>query len=297
MESNPSVLIKKYSVPVLFFAFGITLLIAGIKGKQDSMFMMASVLMFIAGFLSILYSSGKLKPSLLYIIGIVAGIAALVTMYFSYDSVKDTNQYNQNYVACKNEAIQNLSDIRFAQKAYAEINGVYAKDWETLVKFIETGTVPYVESVGVVPSRKMTPEESKYIYKDNRPIDINMTEKEAYKLSKSPIAPEDLKGFKRDTIQVSLLQSKFLTKSNTESRKNAGLKKFKPEVLPYIPYTNGKKMWKMETKDSVQVGDEIFPAITVYGEIPFAKIQGTANEKISFGKLTSNETAGSWEDE
>lgn len=296
MDSNLSVLVKKYSVPVLFFLFGTFLLVSGIRGNQDSMFMMAAVLMFIAGILSILYSSGKLKTSLLYIIGITAGIAALVTMYFSWDSVNETNKYNQNYKMCKNEAIQNLSDIRYAQKAYAEINGVYAKDWNTLVEFINTGTVPSVVSEGVVPARKLTPEESKYIYNDNRPIDINMTEKEAYKLSKAPIVPEDLQGFRRDTVQVSLLQSKFLTKANTENRKKAGFKKFKAERLPYIPFTKDE-MWTMETKDSVQIGEDFFPAITVYGEIPFAKIQGTENEKLSFGKLTSNETAGSWEDE
>ena len=63
METNLSVIVKKYSVPVLFFFFGIFLLVAGIKGKQDNMFLMSSVLMFIAGFLSIIYSSGKLKTS------------------------------------------------------------------------------------------------------------------------------------------------------------------------------------------------------------------------------------------
>jgi len=53
----------------------------------------------------------------------------------------------------------------------------------------------------------------------------------------------------------------------------------------------------MEVKDSIQVGEDFFPAIEVSGIIPFSKIQGSKNEKISFGKLTSNETAGSWEDE
>lgn len=297
METNLSVIVKKYSVPVLFFFFGIFLLVAGIKGKQDNMFLMSSVLMFIAGFLSIIYSSGKLKTSILSIIGIAAGIGALVTMYFSWMSVAETNEYNKNYTLCKSEAIQNLTDIRYAQKIYSEVNGKYISDWDSLVYFINTGTVPFVESQGVVPSRKMTPEESKFIYRDNRPIDINMTEKEAYKLAKSPICPDDLKDFKRDTVQVSLLKSKYLTKSNTESRKNAGLKKFNAEDLPYIPFTDKKEKWKMVVKDSIQVGEDFFPAIEVSGIIPFSKIQGSKNEKVSFGKLTSNETAGSWEDE
>jgi len=297
MTSSFSVFIKKYSVPVLFFAFGIALLVAGIKSKQDSMFMIASVLMFAASIMSVLYSSGKMKASILYIIGVVAGIGALVTIYFSWQSVDETSTYNKNYQKCKAQAIQNLTDIRYAQKMYAEKNGTYAKDWPTLVDYIKNGTVPYVESEGVVPGRKLTPEESKYIYHDNRPIDVNMTEIEAYILSKTPICPPDLKGFKRDTIQVSLMQSKFSTKSNLEARKKAGFGKFYADSLPYIPYTGGKKMWKMKTADSVFYNDAYYPAIEVSGEIPFAKIQGTGNEPLSFGKLTTNETAGSWEDE
>ncbi len=294
---NLSVLVKKFSVPVLFFVFGITLLVIGIRSKQDSMFMMASVLMFTAGLLSVLYSTGKIKPRVLYILGFIAGAAALVTVFLSYKSVRDTAIYNENYAQCKSEAIQNLTDIRFAQKAYAEKHGTYANTWEELVEFIKTGTVPYVVSEGIVPARKLTVEESKYIYKDNRPIDNLMTEVEAYKLSKSTMVPEDLEGFRRDTIEVSLLKTKFLNKSYTDSRMKAGFGKFYADSLPYIPFTKGKEKWKLETKDSVQMGDDYYPAIRVSGEIPYSKIQGTANEKLSFGKLTSNETAGSWEDE
>lgn len=297
MKINFSVLIKKYSVPVLFFMFGVFLLVAGIKGKQDSMFMMAAVLMFLAGIMSILYSSGKMKPSLVYIVGIAAGIGAALTMYFSWKSVDETNTYNKNYAEAKTEAIQNLSDIRYAEKVYAEKNGKYAGDWETLIDFIKNGTIPYVNSIGVVPGRKITEAERNFLYNDNRVIDNNMTEKEAYRLSKSPIVPEDLQNFKRDTVQVSLLQTKYLSKSNIEGRKKAGLGKFKAEILPYIPFTNKTEKWKIETKDSVQIGTEYFPAISISGQIPFAKIQGTENETISFGKITSNETAGSWEDE
>jgi hypothetical protein len=297
MEINISVLVKKYSVPALFFLFGTFMLVTGIKQNQDNMFLLAAVLMFLAGIISILYSTGKLKISIIYGISIFAGIAAALLLFFSWKSVDETNTYNKNYAMCKSESIQNLTDIRYAQKAYAEKYGTYAKDWATLVEFINTGTVPFVESVGVVPSRKMTVEESKYIYKDNRPIDVNMTEKEAYLLSKSPLIPEDLVGFKRDTIQISLLNSKFLTRANIENRKKTGLPMFNAANLRFIPFTKNTKEWKLETKDSIQMGDDFFPAIMVSGDMPFAKIQGTANEKISFGKLTSNETAGSWEDE
>lgn len=58
-------------------------------------------------------------------------------------------------------------------------------------------------SVGFVPARKMTVEESVYVYNDRRPIDKSMTEEEAMVLSKWEDCPADLKGFKRDELIVS----------------------------------------------------------------------------------------------
>ena len=294
---NASLLMKKLSVPVLFLILGILLIFAGVQQKQDNMFMTSAVLMFLGSILSLLYSWGNLKSSILYIVGIGAGVIALVTLYLSWKSVDDTATYNANYTLCRGKAIQNLTDIRYAQKAYAEANGTYAKDWESLVDFVKNGPVPYVVAEGNVPARLITTEERDFLYGDNRAIDNNMSEFEAYRLAKSSICPEDLKGFKRDTIQVSLIDTKFKNKAYTDSRKVAGFGKFYADSLPYIPFTGGKKMWKMEVKDSVKVGEDYFPAINVSGMIPFAKIQGTKAETIFFGKITTNETAGSWEDE
>jgi len=296
-NGNASLIMKKLSVPVLFLILGILLIIAGINQKQDNMFMASSVLMFLGSVLSFLYSWGNLKSRVLNIIGVVAGVIAMGTLYLSWKSVNDTATYNANYNLCRSKAIQNLTDIRYAQKAYAEANGTYAKDWETLVEFVKNGTVPYVVAEGNVPARLITTEERDYLYSDNRAIDNNMSENEAYRLAKSPICPEDLKGFRRDTIQVSLIETKFKNKAYTDSRTVAGFGKFYADSLPYIPFTGGKKMWKLEVKDSVKVGEDYFPAINVSGVIPFAKIQGTKAEPLFFGKITTNETAGSWEDE
>lgn len=296
MFGNFSIGLKKYSVPVLFFILGILLFYAGISGKQNMTFMISSVMMFVAGVMSILYSSGSFKSVVLYIFGGVAGIAAIATLVLSYKSVKDTATYNKNYQLCRSKAIRNLEDIRTIQKAFAEKNGKYAKTWEELVAFANVGTVPFVISEGVVPGRKISEAERNFIYRDNRPIDINMTEKEAYLLSKSAICPVDLKGFKRDTIQVSLLDTKFKNKSYIDSRMKAGLGKFYVDSLQYIPFTNAKRQWKLETMDTLKIGEDILPAMKVSGKIPFAKIQGTDDEELFMGTLTAPDVVGNWED-
>ena len=68
MVGNFSISLKKYSVPVLFFILGILLFYAGISGKQNMTFMISAVMMFVAGVMSILYSSGSFKSILLYIL-------------------------------------------------------------------------------------------------------------------------------------------------------------------------------------------------------------------------------------
>jgi hypothetical protein len=301
MTDKLSTLLKKYSVPLLFFIFGLLMLLVGIAESQNSMFMTAAVLMLVAGGLSILYSTGKLNPKLLYIIGIGSGIIGLFTIFMSWKGVNDTATYNQNYKDCKALAKQNLEDIRYIQKAYAESKGTYLKDWESFIEYAKTGTVPLPVTQGVLPSRKIDPIENNYLYTGNPAVDNNMSEKEAFRLSKWQEGPNwerDFKDFVRDTIQVSLLKIKFESKSYKDSRVKAGFHVFSPDSLPFIPFTNGNMKWTLETKESVQVGETHAPAIRVAGKIPFARIKGKDGdtEEMHFGTLTSNDTSGSWEE-
>ncbi|MGB0915608.1 MAG: hypothetical protein ACPGVI_06020 [Crocinitomicaceae bacterium] len=302
MTNNLSILLKKYSVPALFFIVGLVLLIIGITKEQDGMFMMASVLLFIAGGLSVVFSSGSFKSGILYIFGAAAGVAGLVTIYMSYKSVDDTSTYNANYKFCKSQSKQNLEDVRYIQKAYAEQNGKFMATWSEVVDFTKNGKVPYVETQGVVPNRKITAEENKFLYTGNPAIDNNMTEDEAYRLSKWTEGPNyqtDFASFKRDTVQVSLMDYKFNGKTYKESRKKAGFGPFNADSLQYIPFTGGRESWTIEVVDSVKMGETSFPAIKVSGNIPFASIKGKNGDKeeMYFGSLTTNDTDGSWEAE
>ena len=221
-------------------------------------------------------------------------------MFISWKSVHDTNVYNKNYEKCKTLAKQNLEDIRYIQKAYAEANGVYLSDWNALVEFTKSGTIPYVDAQGVVPKRAISPEERDYLYHDNRAIDNDMTEEEAFLLSKWTDGPNwstDFSSFKRDTIQVSLSKTKFQSKSYVQNREKLGFYPFSADSLPYIPFT--KNQWSLETKDSILVNDVKYPALYIAGKIPFAEIQGKNNdtEEMFFGSLTTPDLDGSWEGE
>ncbi len=294
MTSNLSLLFKKYTVPTVFTLLGITMVVMGIQSSQNSIYMIATLMMLIAGGLSFAYSTGKIGAQLLSILGIVALVGALAAMYLSYDSVRDTQIHNENYKKCVAVSKLNLEDIRTAQKAHAEKFGKYAPTWEALIEFIENGEVPVVKEKGTVPNRALTVEEIAYLYGDNRAADDNMTEMEAWRLSKWEMCPAELSDFRRDTVPAKLKALKFESRNYVESREKAGAGPFVADSLPYIPMANGEK-WTLQVKDSIPFEDGFMPAIRVGGTLPFAKVQGTKAEEMYFGSENTTTTEGSWE--
>jgi hypothetical protein len=125
-----------------------------------------------------------------------------------------------------------------------------------------------------------------------------MSDLEAYILSKSKICPDDLKGFKRDTIKVSFLKTTFTENiSYIKERRENGFGKFNVDDLKYIPDTNKKTVWKIAT-DKVVVGLDSVSTLRIEGVIPFTKIVGSKKkETVYIGKLEMNDLSGSWEEE
>jgi len=297
MES-PSVLIKKFAVPTIFLAIGSTLLYVGFSTNQSQEFKLAAVLILTGSMITFLSSSGIISTMGVRIVGVLSLVLTLGLFFFSSKSVGDTIKYQEDYKFSKELAKRNLSDVRTAQKAYFDNYGDYAKDWETLINFIKTDSVKSVVAEGEKPSRRITEKERDLIYKDKRAIDNNMNDFEAYVLSKSKICPDDLKGYKRDTIKVSFIKTTFTENSSyTKDRMDKGFGKFNPDELKYVPFTNKKQTWKIKT-DKIKVGDADVPTLRVEGYLPYTKIKGDANKELFFfGKLEVSDLGGSWEAE
>ena len=116
--TNYGILLKKFSVPVLFLIMGLGMLYFGLTSKQNVVFNVSSLLLFISALLSFLYSWGGLSKSIFVWTGVFSGVVSLVLLFLSYQSVRDTEVYNSNYKACKSLAISNLSDLRTIQLEY-----------------------------------------------------------------------------------------------------------------------------------------------------------------------------------
>jgi type II secretory pathway pseudopilin PulG len=73
------------------------------------------------------------------IIQIVLWIACIGLGYLIYISVTGPIEFNKVKVERFAKVVSNLKDIRNSQEAYKTVNGKYAKDFNSLITFVDTG--------------------------------------------------------------------------------------------------------------------------------------------------------------
>lgn len=77
----------------------------------------------------------KMKPVLI----IVFGLLSIFLGYKIYQSINAPIEFNKVRQERFSKVIAKLKDIRDSQEAYKTVNGKYANDFESLIKFIDTG--------------------------------------------------------------------------------------------------------------------------------------------------------------
>ncbi|WP_273567528.1 hypothetical protein [Maribacter halichondriae] len=73
------------------------------------------------------------------IIQIVLWIACIGLGYMIYNSITGPIKFNDEKQERFSKVISNLKDIRSSQEAYKTVNKRYAKDFESLISFVDTG--------------------------------------------------------------------------------------------------------------------------------------------------------------
>ena len=300
---NFSVLLKKYSVPFLFSALGIVLIVVSLVTEQPFEFILASIIILICSVFLFLTVSGSVSNKITNMIGGVSLVLAAYAFYTALSSVGSSIQHNNDYALMKGLAIQNLKDVQTAQKEYEKKYGVFAADWNTIINFIENDSIADIVRKGSVPNRKITEKERDYLiqfglYKKGQAIDNKMTDLEAFYLSKSDICPPELATFKRDTVMVSFIETTF-TKNRgylTEREQN-NYGEFNAKKLRYIPFTNDKVEWNIDTVMKPS-GTDTVCFFRLEGILPIPENEGAkADEIMALGSLLEFNLSGSWEDE
>ena len=302
---NISLLLKKYSVPFLFSVLGIVLIIVSLTSDQPFEFVLAAIIILICSIFLFLSVSGKVSNMLTNIIGGACLVIASYAFYSVMSTVSVSIEHNNNYALMKGLAIRNLKDIKKAQKEYNKKYQSYASNWSELIAFIELDSVPRIERKGSIPNRKITEIERDYLiqfglYKKGDAIDNKMSPKEAYFLSKSDICPDELRTFKMDTIMVSFIETQY-TQNNAylTERKQNNYGDFNAENLRYIPFTNNKSEWNIDTVMHVSATDTMC-IFRIEGILPIPKNEGAkAKEIMCLGSIENRDEqlTGSWEDD
>ncbi|MCO5268637.1 MAG: hypothetical protein M9897_07070 [Brumimicrobium sp.] len=298
MNNKLSVLVKRYLVASFIAIIGLGMIFFGLRTHQDALFMVAAVNLFIGGILAILFSGGILKKNIVLAIGSLCIVITAITGYMSVKSVEDTIQHEEDYKVSSALNIYVLGEIRDIQRAYKATNKVYASNFDELKRFFENDKITKIDASGTVPSRKMTIPERDALYKDKRALDKNMTEREAALLvaNGNPGNSADLINFKRDTIQVYYKDEFLASTTRQAARKSLGLGEFNFDELRYVPMTNPKEEWIIETVDKLPYlnGDTI-ATIHVYGHEAVPKFEGGKRNIIGFGNLKTSSDKGTWE--
>jgi hypothetical protein len=79
------------------------------------------------------------------IIAFVLLAVSIFLAYYLYNSIDTTIKEREAIANTEAQIIEKLSIIRESEKAYLEQYGKYTSSWDTLINFIETGSVPIIE--------------------------------------------------------------------------------------------------------------------------------------------------------
>ena len=298
MNNQLSLIVKRYLLPGIIVISGIVLIILGLMTSQDGIFMMAAINLFIGGGLAILFSAGILKRNVVLIIGIVCIALTIFIGYQAKLSVQNTIKHDKDFKISEQLYQFQLKQIREIERAYHDKYGVYASSFDELKKFYENDSIQKIDASGTVPTRKLTVEERDILYTDKRALDQNMTEREAARLAAlgNPANSPDLKNFKRDTVMVPYKDEYLSTGTTSSKRESLGLGKFNIDELKYIPMTNPKVEWTIETRDHVPyINNDTISTIHVYGKQPIPRFEGGKQRTVGFGNLETGSDKGTWE--
>jgi len=81
------------------------------------------------------------------IIKILLLVVIIVLAYLVYESVMGPVRFNKSVEKRSSAVIQNLKDIRTAQMTYKNIHGKYTPSFDTLIDFLNSGTIPVIKMI------------------------------------------------------------------------------------------------------------------------------------------------------
>lgn len=111
-------------------------------------------------------------------------VGSIVLAYLIYSTILNPIDFKVEQDRRYADVIESLKNIRKAQSAFRDANGHFTASWDSLSKFVKTGSLPLVKKIGALTDAQ---------------LEAGMTEQEGMKLGL----------IVRDTIRVAVLDSLF----------------------------------------------------------------------------------------
>lgn len=225
------------------------------------------------------------------VINVVLFACVCVLAYICYGSIMGPIEFDETRSHREKAVIARLIDIRKAQLEYRnQHGGQYTNSFDTLINFVKTQKIPFVAKEGVLTDEQ---------------LENGLTEKKAMAIINkakktgnwSEVEKEGLKGFSRDTMWVSILDTIYPKGFNADS-------------MRYVPFANGKEFTMKTKSDTTKSGAPIylFEAKTPYEDYlngldhqEIVNLKDMANKLSRFAGLQvgsidiPNNNAGNWE--
>lgn len=143
--------ISKFSPGVSILVVGIGLAIFGVSGDQNSIFILASIAIAIAGIIAILNASGFISNKISLVVALVLFLLSGYLGYANYHSIDEPIQFMKEKQHRYAEVIQNLKDLREVELTYKKENKVFCGSMDTLMNFLANDSVTTLIMDGDVP--------------------------------------------------------------------------------------------------------------------------------------------------
>ncbi len=229
------------------------------------------------------------------VINVILGLCALAMLFICYRSIADQQQFNADIKQHEADVKARLLEIRDAEEAYKLIKGEYCGDWDSLIAFINEGSLPTIRKEGTLSDDQ---------------LEKGLSESKVAEIlgrgNAAEIAANGLQGFVRDTSWVSLKDSLYGSD-------------YDPSEIRYIPHSEdagGEKVefdllavWIKTKSDAVIAVMECSAEYSTYmrgdskqwkrevvNRTELAEGQGNfPGLKIGDASLSWNNNAGNWE--
>jgi len=209
----------------------------------------------------------KFKPVLTIALWLLIAFLGFKTYTSIFDPIKFNKEKTKRYT----EVIASLIDIRDAQLAHRQVTGTFAKDFNALVKFVDTAEYTITQR------------------KDSSVVDEVLTKRYGVDTTKDIVVIDTL-GFVPVKDSLFKKSTRYKTMMNVPTTDNA---KFKLEA-GYLEQNNiNIPVFQASVKKNVILGDLDKDLLMQENQV-ISTVVGVKGDALKVGSMESVETGGNW---